>query len=182
MASPAVLRVLFGDESDSRKMTLLSTEELYGIIQKDFQVQRPFRIQYMDTDLDAFINLDSMLELSSKATIKVVYLPPEDAFITLYPVETADAPDPVMPSTPTTSRPETPVSSLVSSCSDDTIILQSPHSSPEVRMSWPRVFVIPKFPYEAELELRQKNSEFATGKYFTPGPKLKSLMALLKKW
>ncbi|XP_020555576.1 uncharacterized protein LOC110013549 [Oryzias latipes] len=54
----------------------------------------------------------------------------------------------------------------------------TPHSSPETQpsglYSWPNVFHVPKFTYEAEFELQQRNIEFETnGTYFNPGPKLK---------
>ena len=43
--------------------------------------------------------------------------------------------------------------------------------------SWPRIFVVPKFTFEAEFELQQKNAEFETnGSCFNPGPKLKSVI------
>lgn len=72
-------------------------------------------------------------------------------------------------------------SSIASSCSDDTLCTSTLHSSPEVHLSglcsWPRVFVIPKFTYEAELELQQKNAEFdRSGTFFTPGHKLKGVI------
>lgn len=70
---------------------------------------------------------------------------------------------------------------MASSSSDDTLCTSTPHSSPEVHTSglstWPLVFVVPKFSYEAELELQQKNTEFETkGTYFNPGPKLKGII------
>lgn len=41
----------------------------------------------------------------------------------------------------------------------------------------PSFFVVPKFTYEAEFELHQKNTEFETnGTYFNPGPKLKGVI------
>ncbi|XP_051800534.1 uncharacterized protein LOC127532604 [Acanthochromis polyacanthus] len=72
-------------------------------------------------------------------------------------------------------------SSLASSCCDDTWCTSTPHSSPEVSVSglstWPKVFVIPKFTYDAEYELQQKNAEFeSNGTYFTPGLNLKRVI------
>nr|XP_023662616.1 uncharacterized protein LOC111841242 [Paramormyrops kingsleyae] len=77
--------------------------------------------------------------------------------------------------------PQIPASSLASSCSDDTLYTSTPHSSPETQLSglssWPKIFVVPKFTYDAEFELHQKNIEFETnGTYFNPGPKLKGVI------
>lgn len=62
MADPAVLRVIFGDASDSRKLHLVSgipetVEELHASIKTFFQLKEDFRLQYMDADFKEFMNL-----------------------------------------------------------------------------------------------------------------------------
>lgn len=53
----------------------------------------------------------------------------------------------------------------------------SPECQPSGLSSWPQVFVVPKFTYEAEFVLQQKNNELETnGTYFSPGPKLKGVI------
>ncbi|KAK7944893.1 hypothetical protein WMY93_000621 [Mugilogobius chulae] len=179
-----ILRIVFRDETDSRKLRLDcgipdSVEDLQEIIKRKFEVEENFRLQYFDNDFEAYMNLTSVSEIGPKSTIKIIFLSMEEEFITLFPVETSTL------ATESTSevseRPQTPISSVMSSCSDDTLVTTTPVSSPEFTStgysSWPQVFVIPKFTYEAELELQQKNAEFeAEGKYFTPGPKLKTVI------
>ncbi|XP_077090383.1 uncharacterized protein LOC143741778 [Siphateles boraxobius] len=184
MASPAVLRIIFGDVSDSRKLHLpygipASLEELHVLIKTFFQLKEDFRMQYMDSDFNEFINLTSVSDIQNKSTLKIICNPilsPVEPCITLYTVDSFGE-----TSATTCSEPETPVSSIASSCSDDTLYTSTPHSSPETRpsrlASWPKVFLIPKFTYEAEFELQQKNTEFETnGTYFNPGPKLKGVI------
>lgn len=119
-------------------------------------------MQYMDADFNEFMNLTSVSEIQNKSTLKVIYLsvlPPEEPYITLYTVES-----PAKTSGPTNTEPQVSTSSIASSCSDDTLYTStpcsSPCSSPDVNLSglssWPRVFVIPKFTYEAEFELQKK--------------------------
>lgn len=95
-ASP-VLRIIFGDVSDSRKMHLDSgipatLSELHMLVKTFFDLKEDFRLQYMDEDFNAFMNLTSMSDVKDKGTLKVIYNPKptlEEQFITLYPVETS---------------------------------------------------------------------------------------------
>lgn len=184
MASPAVLRIIFGDASDSRKLHLpygipASVEELHVLIKTFFQLKEDFRIQYMDSDFNEFINLTSVSDIQNKSTLKIICNPilsPVEPCITLYTINSFGE-----TSATTCSEPETPVLSIASSCNDDTLYTSTPHSSPETRpsqlASWPKVFLVPKFTYEAEFELQQKSTEFETnGTYFNPGPKLKGVI------
>ncbi|XP_051996479.1 uncharacterized protein LOC127653727 [Xyrauchen texanus] len=184
MANPAVLRIIFGDASDSRKLHLpygipASVEELHVLIKTFFQLKEDFRIQFMDSDFNEFMNLTSVSDIQNKSTLKIICNPilsPVEPCITLYTIDSFSE-----TSANTCSEPETPVSSIASSCSDDTLYTSTPHSSPETRPSrlpsWPNVFLVPKFTYEAEFELQQKNTEFETnGTYFNPGPKLKGVI------
>ena len=169
MEAPAVLRIIFADESDSRKLPLVTgipstVVELHATIKTFFQLKEEFRLQYMDTDFNAFMNLSSVSEIQNKSTVKVIctaILEPEETYVTLYPLhlpgETSSSTVPDLKKT---------LSSLESSCSDDTMYTSTPCSSPEVQFSglssWPRFFVVPKFTFEAEYELQQKNAEFET--------------------
>lgn len=137
MAGPAVaLRIIFGDETDSRKLPLMSgipvTVELHVLIKTFFQLKEEFRLQYMDADFKEFMNLTSVSEIEHKSTLKVICLPAlslvmpqiDGPCITLYPVNSFSK-------TVTESEPQTSVSSHASSCSDDAQYTSTPHSSTE---------------------------------------------------
>ncbi|XP_061908168.1 uncharacterized protein LOC133653153 isoform X1 [Entelurus aequoreus] len=184
MGSPAVLRIIFGDESDSRKLTLDSgipsaVEDLYLLVKTFFQHKEDFRLQYMDADFNEFVNLTSVSEIKNKSTLKVIYIPvfsPVEPCITLYTVDSSGE-----LSNTSCSNPETPASSIDSSCRDDTPFTSTPESSLETQLSklssWPKVFLVPKFTYDEEFELQDKNREYETiGTYFNPGPKLKGVI------
>ncbi|KAF6730425.1 hypothetical protein FQA47_011825 [Oryzias melastigma] len=134
MASPVVLRVIFGDESDSRKMSVASgipatLSELHASIKTFFDLKEDFRLQYMDADFNAFINLTSVSEVRDKGTLKVILIPssaPKEQFITLYPVDTNDTSEVY-----NSPGPQNPRSSIASSCTDDTLCTSTPHSSPQ---------------------------------------------------
>lgn len=72
MAGPAVaLQIIFGDETDSRKLPLMSgipaiVEELHALIKTLFQLKEEFRLQYMDVDFKEFMNLTSVSEIEQK--------------------------------------------------------------------------------------------------------------------
>ncbi|KAF3843775.1 hypothetical protein F7725_002624 [Dissostichus mawsoni] len=83
MAGPAVLRIIFGDQSDS-------VEELHTFIKTFFQLEEDFRLQYIDADFNEFMNLTSVSEIAHKSALKVIYSPilsPVEPFITLHTVE-----------------------------------------------------------------------------------------------
>ena len=184
MADPVVLRIIFGDASDLRKLHLASgipetVDELHQLVKTCFQLHEDFRLQYMDSDFKEFMNLTSPSEIQNKSTLKVIYTsvtPSMDSYITLYPVEPSEASNTTSSNALTFSS-----SSVASSSSADTLYTLTPRSSPEIQLSglssWPIVFVAPKFTYKAEFELQQKNNEFETnGTYFNPGPKLKGII------
>lgn len=63
MASP-VLRIIFGDVSDSRKMHLDSgitatLSELHMLVKTFFDLKEHFRLQYVDEDFNVYMNLTS---------------------------------------------------------------------------------------------------------------------------
>lgn len=62
MAHPVAIRIIFGDETDSRKLSLMSgipdtVEELNSLIKTVFRLNEDFRLQYMDADFKEFMNL-----------------------------------------------------------------------------------------------------------------------------
>ncbi|KAL3045323.1 hypothetical protein OYC64_013567 [Pagothenia borchgrevinki] len=80
MAGRAVLRIIFADQSDSRKLTLDSgipatVEELHTFVKTSLQLKEDFRLQYMDVDFNEFMNLTSVSEIQDKSTLKVIYSP-----------------------------------------------------------------------------------------------------------
>lgn len=109
--------------------------------------------------------------------IYISVTPPVEPYITLYPVDHSD--EAAFASCPGDQSQSS--SSIASSSTADTLCTSTPHLSPETQLSglssWPNVFVVPKFAYDAEFELQQKNNEFdRNGTYFTPGPKLKRVI------
>ncbi|KAI4825536.1 hypothetical protein KUCAC02_021216, partial [Chaenocephalus aceratus] len=176
MAGRALLRIIFADQSDSRKLTLDSgipatVGELHTFVKTSLQLKEDFRLQYMDVDFNEFMNLTSVSEIQDKSTLKVIYSPilsNIEPSITLYTVDSFDK-----TSITGSSEPLIPASSIASCCSDDMVYTSTPHPSPEAQASqlssWPTVFVVPKLTYEAEFELQLKNAEFeTTGTYFQP--------------
>ncbi|KAL3976477.1 coatomer subunit delta [Sarotherodon galilaeus] len=159
MAQPIRLRIILG-EDDARKLILPagisdSIEELCQEVKTNFGVQQDFRLQYQDPDFgNEFVNLTAISEINDKATLKVVYLD-----MTCQPV-----------------RSPTHSFSSSSADTDNTRPVSSSGSSPSTRLSvWPSVFTVPRFSYEAELQLEKANAEFiAGGTHLTPSPKLKS--------
>lgn len=163
MAGRVTFRVLFGGEDDARKLTIESgipntVEEFALQIKTFFKVTEPLRLQYRDREMDdQFMNLLSTSELEDKATVKVVYIPSETT--STNPL-TRDA-------SPTIQRTLSDASTTILSpshesgdsdsySSNDTIL-----SSPETRScSWPKVFVVPRFSYCAEMMLHTGNDEF----------------------
>ncbi|KAL3989163.1 hypothetical protein ACER0C_013481 [Sarotherodon galilaeus] len=142
-------------------------QELCQEVKTNFGVQQDFRLQYQDPDFgNEFVNLTAISEINDKATLKVVYLDSvqlqsftEDEGVTCQPV-----------------RSPTHSFSSSSADTDNTRPVSSSGSSPSTRLSvWPSVFTVPRFSYEAELQLEKANAEFiAGGTHLTPSPKLKS--------
>lgn len=74
---PFALRIIFGDETDSRKLSLISgipdtVEELHAFIKTVFRLNEDFRLKYMDADFKEFMNLTSVSEIEHKSTLKVI--------------------------------------------------------------------------------------------------------------
>lgn len=166
MAQPIRLRIILG-EDDTRKLILStgiqdSIKELCQTIKTSFGLQQEFRLQYQDADFgNEFINLTKIFEIVDKATIKVIFLQScteEDVMIHQHQAVQvlSDA------------------SSISSVDMDNTEPASSSGSSPSSRhWVWPRVFTIPPFSYDAELQL-EKAEYNASGVYSSPSLKLKS--------
>lgn len=175
MTAPTKLLIILG-ENNALKLTLplgipKNVNELKAEIENQCGVSEQFRLQYMDTDFNQFLNLTSTFDLKDMDKIKVI--------------KTG------VPETSTGSN-ESSVSSfnLGSPCSGhnpdyDTDILSSPESRSSSSSSsanstlrseaWPLDFRIPEFSFDVELQLTKGNQEFqANGTLLTLKPKLKS--------
>ncbi|KAK7886837.1 hypothetical protein WMY93_026458 [Mugilogobius chulae] len=151
----AKLRVILNSDN-SVKMFLPTgipetVEELIDHVRMLCSVEGNFRLQYQDRDFDnALVNLTSTSELNDCSTIKVISLDvPQDSEIT---------------------------SDEISLASSDTEMLSSPSSSVSGRTKmWPRVFVIPTFSYDTELQLEKANEVYKSNMTaFIPSSKTKS--------
>ncbi|MEQ2180005.1 hypothetical protein GOODEAATRI_031084 [Goodea atripinnis] len=121
------------------------------------------KLQFMDADFgNEFTNLTSISEIEDKSTIKLIF----DSGLP------SDTPPPPY-SAPSTSRSGD--DSSLSSGSVDTDILSSPDSAASRSSGWPVVFVVPRFPYDCELQLEKANAAFkATGTLLDPDIRLKT--------
>lgn len=166
MTQPIRLRIILGDD-DARKLVLPrglpdSLEELCQTIKTSFGLQQDIRLQYQDAEFgNEFINLSEVFEIHDKASLKVIYLQSnakEDDARTHHPQDIQGPMD------------------CSSVSSDETEPVSTPDSSPSTRQwVWPSVFTIPRFKYDAELELEKANAGYKTnGTILNPSPKLKS--------
>ncbi len=166
MAASVKLRVILG-ENDSQRLILpdglpATVPELVEHIKRQCGVQSDFRLQFMDADFgNEFTNLTSVSEIEDKSTIKLIF----------------DSGLPGTPhtpySTPATSHCSDDSSLSCGSC--DTDILSSPDSAASRSSGWPVVFVVPKFPYDCELQLEKANAAFkAIGTLLDPDIRLKT--------
>ena len=152
MNSPALLKVLLGENS-SQRMAFQnglpgSVDDLVSEVQRQCGLDFNFRLQFMDALFGSdFMNLTSMDEVQDRGTIRVIAM--------------TDSSTPQCPHILPTSaahRSLNDSSSLSSGCVD-TDILSSPESeSSSSRSSWPSIFCVPQFSYDAELKLEQGNA------------------------
>uniref|UniRef100_A0A3Q3JTI6 PB1 domain-containing protein n=1 Tax=Monopterus albus TaxID=43700 RepID=A0A3Q3JTI6_MONAL len=167
MAS-AILRVILGPDSCQRVLFStglpLTLAEIETEIKNQCKINEPFRLQFMDTLFgNEFMNLTSTEEIQDKATLKVIYTSSKPVNIdTGQCVESCSIP------------PSSYLDDSTSSSRDSTVILSSPESTSS-RSSWPDMFCVPHFPYDAELKLQEANKAFKEkGTLLIPDPKLKS--------
>ncbi|XP_076146592.1 uncharacterized protein LOC143131083 isoform X2 [Alosa pseudoharengus] len=168
MAATVKLRIILGEENSQRLILRdlpQSLNELVLHIKTQCGIEGDFRLQFMDPDFNEFNNLTSISDVQDKTTIKVV-------FNSLPCSALADSPPPPYSSAPPPNSPHD--TSSISSASYDTDILSSPESTSRVS-SWPLVFTVPRFSYDAELQLGRANATFKdTGTLLDPETKLKS--------
>lgn len=179
MTDPVKFKIVLGD-SDSLKLTLpfgipKSVEEFKSEIRKQCGVTGDFRLQYLDTDFDDFLNLTSTVDLQDKGTVKVVTQ--SLAMLSAYDVCSLSSADTDIRSS--TSSP-TPSSSSLSPTTSDVASVSASELSLSSKLrseTWPTNFPIPTFPYEVELELQKAHEDFlndGTSLNIDSKPKLKS--------
>lgn len=170
MATAAILIVILGPDSSQRMVFssgLPSTvTELETEIKSRCKIMEPFRLQFMDTLFDnEFVNLTSMEEIQDRATVKVMYT-------SCRPQDADEDQDVNSFSSPPTNAPD----DISSHSGDSTVILSSPESTSS-RSSWPDMFCVPRFTYDAELKLEKAHGAFKeNGTLLIPDPKLKSVI------
>lgn len=160
----AILRVVLGPDSSQRVMLsagLPSTvAELETEIKTQCKIMEPFRLQFMDTLFgNELINLTSVEEIQDKATLKVAYIScqPQDQVEHSFSFSSTRTPDDVS-----------------SFSGNSTVILSSPESTSS-QASWPDLFFVPRFTYDAEIKLEKAHIAFKEkGILLIPDPKLKS--------
>lgn len=64
-----------------------TVDELHDLVKASFQLHQNFRLQYMDSDFNEFMNLTSVSEIQNMGTLKVIYTPLAEPYICLYTVE-----------------------------------------------------------------------------------------------
>ncbi|KAM8772540.1 uncharacterized protein AB9X84_010280 isoform 2-T2 [Acanthopagrus schlegelii] len=173
MAAPVKLRVILG-ENDSQRLILQdgipeTIGELVQHIKRQCGVEDHFRLQFMDAEFgNEFTNLTSVLEIQDKSTLKLVF----DSAPAASALPGGSPPPPC--STPATSWSGDD-SSLSFSSLCDTDILSSPESTPSRSSGWPVVFVVPRFPYDCQLQLDKANAAFKeSGTLLDPDVRLKT--------
>lgn len=162
------MKIILPDGS-SQRLTLTGPpaciEDLKTEVKRQCRLQGHFSLQFKDSVFGGeFLNLTSVSEVEDKGTLKVI-----------------DSSGPLM------QRDESawmvtgvsPSGSVTSSLSVDTDVLSSDvlSSSESIssRSSWPAVFQVPRFSYDAELKLTQAAVAYLKdGTLFSPDPKLKS--------
>ena len=141
-------------------------------MKKQCGLQGTIRLQFMDVLFgNEFLNLTSISEVEAKGTLKVIDMSRpnpmqhhDEMLTVLNPVANPHA----------FSPSSVKDSSSMSGASVDTDILSSCESTSS-RSSWPAVFHLPKFSYDAELKLQQANLAYVkNGTVLIPDPKLKS--------
>ncbi|XP_041861760.1 uncharacterized protein LOC121652780 [Melanotaenia boesemani] len=170
MAAPVRLRIILG-ENNSQRLTLQdgipeTVDEIVQHIKRQCGVEAHFRLQFMDTEFDnEFTNLMSVSEIQDKSTLKLVF----DPVVSVLPCGSQPPP---------ASSPASSQSSNVSLSSGslyDTDILSTPDSTSSRSTGWPLVFLVPRFPYDCELQLEKANAAFKeSGTLLNPDIRLKT--------
>uniref|UniRef100_A0A3B3DHK9 PB1 domain-containing protein n=1 Tax=Oryzias melastigma TaxID=30732 RepID=A0A3B3DHK9_ORYME len=163
MTNQAILGVILGPDNSQRVVISAGLPSSVAALEAEIKTQckivTPFRLQFMDPLFgNDFVNLTSIEELQDKATLKVVYTVSQ-------PQDQADS-----FSFPSTSAAD----DASSSSGDSTVILASPEYTSS-RSSWPDLFPVPRFKFDAEIKLEKAYVAFKeNGMLLIPDPKLKS--------
>ncbi|XP_055040333.2 uncharacterized protein [Misgurnus anguillicaudatus] len=182
LISPIQLRVIIGPQSSQRVILQYgmptSVSDLSKEIKKQCNLQGNFRLQFMDPEFDnEFFNLESTSEIQDRSTLKVVCLKKSS--------DTDNSPIPYVNTSQSGTACSLPALSLSScdallsppstSANFDCFASVFPQPSSSIKSStWPAVFTVPRFAYDAELKLEQGNAIFKRqGIYLSPDPKLK---------
>ncbi|KAJ8364116.1 hypothetical protein SKAU_G00129470 [Synaphobranchus kaupii] len=174
METPVILKIILTDGS-SQRLTIshglpASIDDLMAEVTKQCGLHGNFRLQFKDSLFgDEFLNLTSMSEVEDKGTLRIIDLS------RLTTMQHDEISTDLNPSLNTQAfSPSQNDSSSLSSGSVDTDVLSSCESTSS-RSSWPAVFHVPKFSYDAELKLQQANLAYLqNGAVHFPDPKLKS--------
>lgn len=169
MAMPVIVKILLTDGSCQR-LSLAhglpeSLEDLLAEVKKQCNLQGNIRLQFMDSLFgNEFMNLTSVSEVEDRGTLRVIDLSTptmqHESFTVL----------PLLASSPCSTND----SSSLSGELVDTDILSS-NESTSSRSSWPAVFHVPKFAYDAEIKLQRAGLVYIqNGTVLIPDPKLKS--------
>ncbi|XP_074473268.1 uncharacterized protein LOC141757015 isoform X2 [Sebastes fasciatus] len=176
MGTAVILKIILTDGSCQR-LTLspglpASIDDLIVEVKKQCGLQGNFGLQFMDYLFgNEFLNLTSVSEVEHKGTLKVIDMSRPTTM--QHDDERSTVFNPVLRPQAFTSSPVNDSSSL-SDGSVDTDILSSSESTSS-RSSWPAVFYVPKFTYDAELKLQQARLAYIqNGTVLIPDPKLKS--------
>ncbi|XP_020557693.3 uncharacterized protein LOC110014869 [Oryzias latipes] len=165
-----ILKIILPDDSCQR-LTLsrglpASIEDLIDEVKKQCGLDGSLKLQFMDSLFgNEFLNLTSVSEVEDKGTLKVIHVSKPT---TMHSKESSVS-NPLQGSSPPSTNHSFPSSGSV-----DTDILSSSESSSS-RSSWPAFFHVPKFSYDAELQLQQAGFTYVqSGTVLIPDPKLKS--------
>ncbi|CAK6984894.1 uncharacterized protein LOC127364511, partial [Scomber scombrus] len=152
MNAPALLKVILGDNSCQRMNFPNglpgSVNELVSEVQRQCGLHFDIRLQFMDPLFgNDFMNLTSMDEVLDRGTIRVIAM--------------TDSSTPQCANILPTSAAHESLHESSSLSSVDTDILSSPESeSSSSRSSWPSIFYVPLFSFDAELKLAQGNAAY----------------------
>ena len=169
MAANRTAKLLVQLSGEDRRKLILpdgipdTMEELLVKVRDTCGVQGDFRLQYQDREFGVFVTLTNTGDLENLGTIKVIPLMAEGAAAAAPTTEL----DPLPDEDPSTSDIDSPMP-LSSSAS-----LASPESVSSRTQPWPKVFPIPVFAYDTELQLERGNASFlADGTRLIPSRKM----------
>lgn len=169
MAMPVIIKILLTDGSCQR-LNLAhglpeSLEDLMTEVKKQCNLQGSIRLQFMDSLFgNEFMNLTSVSEVEDRGTLRVI-----DLSMPTMQHECSSVQH-LQQSSPSSAND---FSSLLGEPVDTDIL--SSNESTSSRSSWPDVFHVPKFSYDAELKLQQAGLVYIqNGTVLIPDPKLKS--------